>query len=334
MNSSKNSGWTTGIAVVIPCFLVKDQIIKVVEGIGPEVDRIYVVDDSCPRNSGQFVESEVSDERVRVLFNDFNEGVGGATLRGMHAAFDDGALVVVKMDGDGQMDAAMIPRLVSPLLKGAADYTKGNRFYDLSGIGQMPRRRIFGNVVLSFLSKLSSGYWDIFDPTNGYVAVHRDIFTRLPLDKISKRYFFESDILFWLNISRAVVIDIPMPAIYGGAGSSLKIPRIILPFLFGHMRNTFSRIFYSYYLRDFSIASLYLVFGFLAFSFGVCFGVVEWAKSGGEGIFASAGTVMFAGLPIILGFQLLLNFLAFDMGNIPRYPFQNRVISAISIYER
>lgn len=326
---TQGTQWTSGIAVVIPCYRVRDHILGVISEIGSEVDRIYVVDDACLEHSGLLVEAECRDERVSVIFSDVNEGVGGATLRGMRTAFGDGAVVAVKMDGDSQMDAALIPRLVVPLINGSADYTKGNRFFELDRIGQMPGMRIFGNMVLSFLTKLSSGYWDIFDPTNGFVAIHRAIFGKLPIETLNKRYFFESDMLFRLNLARAVVIDVPMPAIYGSEVSSLKISRIFGPFLFGHIRNVFKRIFYSYFLRDFSIASLYLIFGLLALGFGFGFGLTEWITLGRRGVLASAGTVMIASLPIILGFQMLLSFLAYDMGNIPRYPFQGLVSNVI-----
>src|SRR5690606_26049650 len=114
-------------------------------------------------------------------------------MAGYLAATTAGADVIVKMDGDGQMDAAALPQLIGPILRGQADYTKGNRFYDLGQIGRMPRMRILGNAVLSFMTKISSGYWDLFDPTNGYTAIHARVLAKLPLRKISQRYFFETD---------------------------------------------------------------------------------------------------------------------------------------------
>src|SRR6185369_13889923 len=129
-------------------------------------------------------------------------------------ALRDGATVLVKLDGDGQMDPRLIPYFVAPILSRQADYTKGNRFYDLAGIGQMPGVRIAGNAMLSLFAKLSTGYWQLFDVTNGYTAIHARVLKRLPLDKISQRYFFETDMLFRLNTVRAVVVDVPMDARY------------------------------------------------------------------------------------------------------------------------
>ena len=193
------------IAVVIPCYRVKSRILDVVSGIGPECQAIYVVDDGCPEGSGDHVEAECRDPRVHVLRHERNQGVGAATLTGYQAALDGGAAVIVKLDGDGQMDPTWIPRLVRPIQDGEADYVKGNRFFDLGDLGAMPRARVLGNSLLSFASKLSSGYWNVFDPTNGFTAIHAAVARRLPLAKLSKGYFFESDLLFRLGILRAVV---------------------------------------------------------------------------------------------------------------------------------
>jgi hypothetical protein len=227
-------------------------------------------------------------------------------------------MIIVKIDGDGQMDPTFIPRLVEPILAGRADYAKGNRFYQLDDVRAMPRVRLFGNAVLSFISKFASGYYFVFDPTNGYTAIHAKVAALLPFDKISRRYFFESDMLFRLNCYRAVVADIPMPSCYGAENSSLKIERIVLPFLGKYLSNFLKRIFYNYFLRDFSIASVELVLGIVMFIFGVGFGATAWANSIHSGTTASAGQVMLAALPIILGAQLLLSFLSYDVQSTPR----------------
>ncbi|HZV64622.1 MAG TPA: glycosyltransferase family 2 protein, partial [Telluria sp.] len=187
------------IAVVIPSYRVTRQVLDVIAGIGPEVSRIYVVDDQCPDSSGTLVRGACADPRVTVLQHAKNLGVGAAVMTGYRAAIADGATIIVKLDGDGQMDARLIPNFVAPILAGEADYTKGNRFYDLEQIHAMPPMRLFGNALLSLLTKLSSGYWDLFDPTNGYTAIHADAARHLPFDKISQRYFFETDMLFRLN---------------------------------------------------------------------------------------------------------------------------------------
>lgn len=321
------------VAVVIPCYKVTRHIQEVIDGIGDEVQQIYVVDDACPEGSGRLVEENVKDQRVQVLFHSENQGVGGAVLTGYRAAIDGGADVIVKVDGDGQMDPALIPDFIWPILACEADYTKGNRFYDLEEIRAMPGMRLFGNAVLSFMAKLSTGYWDLFDPTNGYTAIHADVARHLPFSKISKRYFFETDLLFRLNTMRAVVVDVPMSAKYGEEVSNLKISKIIGEFLFKHARNFSKRIFYNYYLRDLSLASIELPLGLLLIIFGAGFGLFSWHDSAQANAVTPAGTVMLSALPILMGLQFLLAFLGNDIGSVPRRPrhkaFRTRGLSAM-----
>ncbi len=313
------------IAVVIPCYKVRDHILEVIRGVGPEVSAIYVVDDCCPVGSGDFVQNQCADPRVLVIRHKENQGVGGAVLTGYQAAIDDGMSIIVKVDGDGQMDPRLIPLFVDPILRGEADYTKGNRFFDLEEIRSMPKIRLIGNAALSFMTKLSSGYWDLFDPTNGYTAIHRDAASHLPFNKISQRYFFESDILFRLNLLRAVVVDIPMDAKYGDEVSNLKISRIIGEFFIKHARNLAKRIFYNYYLRDMSLASIELPVGFLLILFGLMFGLTQWFHSADLGVPSPAGTVMLSSLPIIIGLQLILAFLGHDISSVPIRPFHRLI---------
>jgi dolichol-phosphate mannosyltransferase len=308
------------VAVVIPCYKVSRHIQAVIAGIGDEVRQIYVVDDACPEGTGKLVKEVVKDHRVKVLFHSENNGVGGAVMTGYRAAIDGGADVIVKVDGDGQMDPALIPDFIWPILSGEADYSKGNRFYDLEEIRVMPKMRLFGNTMLSFMAKLSTGYWDLFDPTNGYTAIHADVARHLPFTRISKRYFFETDILFRLNTLRAVVVDVPMNAKYGDEASNLKISKIVGEFLFKHIRNFFKRIFYNYYLRDLSLASIELPLGLLLVMFGTVFGLFSWYESAHANAVTSAGTVMLSALPILMGVQFLLAFLGSDIGSVPRRP--------------
>lgn len=314
------------VAVVIPSYRVTRHILGVIAGIGPEVARIYVVDDKCPDGSGAFVRANCRDPRVTVIEHEQNQGVGGAVMTGYRAAIADGAAVIVKVDGDGQMDASLIPQFVAPILAGEADYTKGNRFFNLERIGSMPPMRLFGNAVLSFLTKLSSGYWDLFDPTNGYTAIHADAARYLPFDKISRRYFFETDMLFRLNTLGAVVTDVPMDAVYGDEVSNLKISRIVTEFAAKHVRNFFKRLFYNYYLRNMSLASIELPLGVASLLFGSVFGIVHWIGAERHNLATPAGTVMLAALPVIMGVQLILAFLAYDIASVPRNPLHKKIL--------
>lgn len=313
-----------GLAVVIPCYKVTRHIMAVIHSMPAIVERIYAVDDCCPEKSGEFILAHNQDPRVKVLFNEKNKGVGGAVMTGYKAAIADNMLIAVKVDGDGQMDPALIPEFIEPILSGEADYTKGNRFYNLEEIHQMPKVRLFGNAALSLLNKLSSGYWDIFDPTNGYTAIHVDVLKKIPFQKLSERYFFESDMLFRLNTLRAKVVDIPMDAHYGDEESQLKIGKIIGDFTSKNIKNTGKRIFYNYFLRDMSLASIELVIGFLLLTFGLCYGIFHWVSSLQDGVATPTGTVMLAVLPIVIGVQLLLSFLAYDIENVPRRKIHKR----------
>jgi dolichol-phosphate mannosyltransferase len=315
------------IAAVVPVFREASRVGAVLARFGPEVTRIYVVDDACPESTGRAVEASCTDPRVRVLYHAENRGVGGATMTGYAQALTDGADVVVKVDGDGQMDPALIPRLVTPILRGEADYVKGNRFHNLDGLAAMPAARLFGNAVLSFVTKISTGYWNVFDPNNGFTAIHAAVLRELPLDKISERFFFESDMLFRLNTLQAAVLDVPMRAVYRAEESKLRISQALVDFSVRHLRNAVRRIFYNYYLRNFNVASLQIVLGTVFLAFGTIFGAVKWCESLRTGEAATTGTVMLAALPVLVGVQLLLAFASYDMASVPTRPIHPRLTS-------
>ncbi|HEX7607667.1 MAG TPA: glycosyltransferase family 2 protein, partial [Usitatibacter sp.] len=256
------------IAVVIPCYRVREHILGVLAGIGTEVAAIYVVDDACPDATGEHVSARNRDPRVRVIRNERNLGVGGATMRGYTAAMAEDMDILVKLDGDGQMDPARIPTLVLPLLEGHADYAKGNRFFNLDDVSGMPIVRLIGNSMLSLVNKVSSGYWDVMDPTNGFTALHASVCRALPLDKIARDYFFESDMLFRLATLRAVVVDVPMPAHYGGEKSHLRVGRVAATFPWRYLVRAIKRYFYGYFLRDFNAGTVQFVAGIALTAFG------------------------------------------------------------------
>lgn len=319
------------IAVVIPSYRVTRHILDVIEQIGPEVGAIYVVDDACPDGSGQYVLERCRDSRVHVIFHAVNCGVGGAVISGYRQAVADGASIVVKIDGDGQMDPRLIRHFVAPILDGEADYTKGNRFFEPRSIKAMPTLRLIGNSALSFLCKMSSGYWSVFDPTNGYTAIHANVIMALPLDRIAKRWFFESDMLFRLSTLGCRVIDIPMVAVYSDEISNLNVRRVVFAFATAHLQNTMKRIVYQYFLRNFSVASLELLFGTTFLAFGLMFGGWEWFISSAAGRFASSGEVMLGALPTIMGAQLLLAFLVQDIGGQPSSAIHRRLAAVVEI---
>ncbi len=306
------------ISIVIPAYKCKGHILSVLGKIPQNVSQVYVVDDACPEKTGEFVSQNCSDSRVKVLFRFQNGGVGAAMKTGYEQALQEGFDIVIKVDGDDQMDLGLLPKLVDPIIKGYADYTKGNRFFYPRSITRMPKLRIFGNAVLGFLTKLSSGYYSVFDPTNGYTAIHINTLKEIELEKLHDRYFFESDLLFRLNLSKARVMDIPMRPIYGNEKSSLNELRVIPTFLLGHCRNFYKRIIYNYFLRDFSIGSVFLAMGMLLSVFGVIWSGLHWYQSFKTLQPATTGTVMIGVLAIVLGFQLLLSFIINDISSEPK----------------
>lgn len=306
------------ISVVIPCYRTRNQILDVLKNIGPDISRIYVVDDCCPDHTGDYVSRNCRDSRVIIIKNKKNLGVGGATITGYRRALEDKAEIIIKLDSDGQMNPALIPTLVSPLIEGRADYTKGNRFYLLEYLKNMPRIRIFGNAVLSLITKVSTGYWNIMDPTNGFTAIHSKVLRLLPLNKLDNRYFFESDMLFRLNIIKAVVMDIPLISLYNNETSNLNIPAVSLLFPGKHLLRFMKRIFYNYFLREFNLGTVHLVGSCILMGGGTVFGIYQWYKNYQVGIATTSGNVMLAALPILLGFNLLIGALNYDITSVPQ----------------
>lgn len=306
------------LACVIPCYKVSRQILQVLDKIPAMVDLVLVVDDGCPEESGRLVEAFCKDQRVMVTFHEKNQGVGGAVCTGYALALKYGATIVVKLDGDGQMDPGQIPDLIAPIARHEADYTKGNRFFDFRYLSRMPRVRVVGNLGVSFVSKFSSGYWRVMDPANGFTAIHARVLELLPLEKIDRGYFFESDMLYHLGLVQAVVKSIPMPPVYGQEESNLSIARVSLTFPGKYMARFIKRLFYTYYFRDLNAGSFYLFLGVVLTLWGGLFGAYHWWQSVETGIFASAGTVMVATVPLVVGLQCLMAGLQFDMAAEPR----------------
>lgn len=306
------------IAAILPCYRSTAHVLEVIAAIGPEVEFIICVDDACPDKVGDHIEAKAVDPRVVVLRHAVNQGVGGAVCTGYAHALALGADILVKIDSDGQMDPVEIPALVDPIVRGDADYAKGNRFFNIEDLQGMPVVRLIGNAGLSFLTKLSSGYWSVFDPTNGYTAVQARVIERVPLDRLARRYFFESDLLFRLGTLRARVVDVPMAAIYANEVSQMQVGKIVVPFLAANVTNFHKRLFYTYVLRNFSVASLYFLLGGPLVLFGVLMGVRGWSASVAVGQAATAGKVMLAALPILVGVQMLLSFVAYDVEAEPK----------------
>jgi glycosyltransferase involved in cell wall biosynthesis len=308
-----------GVWLVVPCYKVTGHILRVIRKTPAWFEGIVCVDDACPDKSGDFIEANNTDPRVVVVRLPKNQGVGGAVLAGYAEAANRGARVMVKVDGDDQMDLGYAAQLVAPILLGEADYAKGNRFTSISHLTTMPTVRVLGNAALSFAAKVSTGYWNIFDPTNGYTALEANVARLIMEKRVSRRFFFETDLLYHLGTLRAVVRDVPMPARYADEVSNIRIQAIVGPFALKHLRNFAQRVVGQYFVRDFNAASVELLFGLLFSLFGVGY-ALSYMANRVPGQAASAGVVMLAALPVILGAQFLLQAMNYDVLNVPNRP--------------
>jgi dolichol-phosphate mannosyltransferase len=301
------------IGIVIPCFKVKKHLLEVISSIPEWVDGIYLIDDACPEKSVQYVMDILSDSRIKAIHLKKNGGVGYAVKQGYSMALDDNQDLIVRIDGDGQMDLNYLANLINPLVTGEASFAKGNRFFDSEEISRMPKRRIFGNVGLSFMSKFSTGYWEVFDPNNGFYAMTSKTLKQLPLEKIDNRYFFESDQLFRLGLNRTKIIDVPIPANYGAEVSNLNILQAFFEFSFKHIRNFVKRIYFNYFLKDFNLGSLEFILGSILLNFGLVTGAISWIIGMNSGDPTPIGRLIIVAMATLSGLQFLLGFLAYDM---------------------
>lgn len=305
------------ISVILPCYKSRAFVLDVLKRLPDMVTEIVVVDDACPEGTGQYVAENFQDPRLKVVYHEQNLGVGGAMKSGYLEAIKGTGEIFVKIDSDGQMPPEILGGFVQPILAGEADCCKGNRFYYLESLRQMPKLRLLGNSVLSFFSKLSTGYWHVMDPTNGYIALHRRVVEHLPLHKLDNRYFFETDLMFRLNTLNAVVQDVPMDAVYGEERSNLSVVGSLWTFLWKNTQCFFKRIFYNYLLRDFSMASLNLLLGIVIFFGGLIYGFSNYLHYSGLETATPTGIQVVTAVLLLIGFQLLLSFISADISRVP-----------------
>ncbi len=307
------------VHVVMPSYNEAAHIAEVIRCMPEFIDKIVVVDDHSSDNTSQVVQ-EMCDPRVELLRNSKNMGVGGATVRGYRLALEDNADIVVKIDSDGQMNPELIMDLIKPLIEGKANYTKGFRFHDPETLRNIPKLRLVGNVVLSYMVKMASGYWNIFDPVNGFTAIQGTSLKLLDLDRISNDYFFETNMLCGLYRFQAKVKDVMLPTHYGDEISHLSPLKTMFQFPSKLFLAYVKRIAWHYYIRDFSAFSLLFLVGWIMILFGAIFGTVQWYGNAGKGILTSTGTVMISILPLMLGFQMVLQAMILDIHNVPKEP--------------
>ena len=317
------------VAAVVPAYNVGRELGDVLRGMPELFTRIVVVDDASRDDTFAIAQRYAQlDRRILLIRHEQNRGVGGAMITGFRTAIEAGADIVVKVDGDGQMPLWLVPHLIEPLVAGTADYTKGNRFRDFAAIRKMPVVRRLGNVVLSFLAKAATGYWHLFDPTNGFVAIRADVLSQLPLARIDPTYFFETSMLSHLYILGAVVREVPMPARYAGETSSLSIPRVVRQFPGRLVGSLLRRIVLKNFVYDFNLESFHLLCGLPMLLAGMLYGGYNWIWYASRNLGAPTGTVVLSAMLIMLGTQLLLSAVNLDLQAIPREPINAGAIAA------
>src|SRR5215471_17379128 len=300
------------IAVVVPARNEASHIGGVISSMPPLVDHIIVVDDCSDDGTADHARA-IGDSRVTILTTPAQSGVGGAMVAGYGRAIELAAGIVVKMDGDGQMPPEYLPALLDAIVDDGYDYSKGNRFLAGESLKAMPAHRVLGNIILTFMTKMASGYWHVFDPQNGYTAIRLGALKTIDLERVRPDYFFENDMLIQLNFLRYRVKDVAIPARYGDEESEINLFKVGLTFPVRLLRKFFYRIIQKYVLRDFSPIALFLFLGLALFVWGAGLGLYLWGRTIVTGLPTATGTIMLSLLPLILGFQLILQAIVLDI---------------------
>lgn len=307
------------ISVVIPCYNVSRHIEDVISNLPANITWIIAVNDCSKDDTDEkLTQLQAENDKLIYLKHAENQGVGGAMITGFRKSIELNCDITIKMDGDHQMDSVYIPALIKPIIEGRAEFTKGNRFRDFSALRRMPIIRRIGNLGLSFMIKAASGYWNIYDPSNGFIAISNDTLKIVPADKLHKRFFFETSLLLELYYTNAIIEEVPMKAQYGTEESNLSVTKTLFEFPPKLFMAFIKRILLKYFLFEFNIASVYILFGAPLFTFGTYYGTVNYLEYASSSIAAPTGTVVIPTLLIILGFQLLLAAITYDIDNYPK----------------
>lgn len=305
------------VIAVMPCYKSSKKAPSVAQDVINYVDKLVCVDDCCPENTGKSIENFLKSDQLDFIYHDRNQGIGGAMKSGIQHALKFNPEIIIKIDSDGQMNPNLIPKLLEPILNGSSEFTKGNRFTNPKFITKMPLIRIIGNIGLGFITKLSTGYWELFDPTNGFLALRSNVLRDISLEKIDNGYFFETDLLFRCALCNVLISEIPMEASYEDEKSSLSPFKEFFKFLLKHTNIFFKRLTYQYFLLDFSPGSISLllsiIFGCVAFFVGLN----SFLFYGKLNIETPIGTqILFLATSLICN-QLFIGFIYYDSSQKP-----------------
>jgi glycosyltransferase involved in cell wall biosynthesis len=303
------------IGIAVPAYNEEKLIGRVIETMPDFVDLIVVVDDNSSDHTSEITQGYQASQgdRLELIRHEVNTGVGGAVCDAYQRCYEKGMDVAVVMAGDAQMDPAELPRVLDPIVEGKADYVKGNRLANKDVAKIMPTNRLFGNHVLSLMTKIASGYWHIADSQGGYTALSRTAISSLDLTKIASNYWFENSMLIHLNVLRQRVVNVPVSAIYGiGEKSDIKVFQVAIQMSWYLLKAFFWRIYKKYLIYDFHPIFLFYISGLLLAIPGFLFGLylVIYRLSGG---LVAATSALFAVFLTVTGWQLLLFAMWLDM---------------------
>ena len=268
------------IAVVVPAYNEEELIGEVLDGIPDYVAKVYAVNDGSSDRTGEIIEDYARrDPRVVPIHHSQNQGPGAAVISGYSRALSDGIDVVATMDGDGQMDPQYLSKFLDPIIDGKCDFTLGNRLGSPEYRGRMSKWRFFGNAMLTFLTKIASGYWSMMDPQNGYTAISRRALESIDFKDMYPRYGYLNDRLVRLNIHGFRIQNIAHPAKYGNEKSSIKYGRYIVRVSNLLLRTFLRRLKMKYVTLSFHPLVLFYLFGSILSAIGVVGGAITlWEK--------------------------------------------------------
>jgi glycosyltransferase involved in cell wall biosynthesis len=277
------------------------------------VDTIIIVDDASTDSTPEVVKA-AGDSRVVFERHEVNQGAGGTKISAHLMGAESGADVLVTMDGDGQMDPGYLAALLDPIVDDGYDFSKGNRFFATDSWRGMPRHRIFGNIALTFMTKAATGYWNLFDPQNGYTAMKRETAARIDWSAVARDYSFENDVLARLGLLRARIKDVDIPALYGDEVSHIKLSRAVPSIVRTLNRALWRRFWLEYVVRSFSPVALFAVVGWLLLGWSLVSGIYFIATAFGH---IATGPVMVVVIPFMIGIQMEMAALVLDIMNAP-----------------
>ncbi len=300
------------VAVVVPAYNEEELIGQTLASVPDYVDRVYVVDDcSTDRTSELIVEFAEKDARVLHIVHEENGGVGAAIVSGYKKALGEEMDVVVVMAGDNQMDGEYLPLLLEPIVDGRADYTKGNRLLSSEYRSGMSKWRFLGNSLLTLLTKVASGYWQLMDPQNGYAAISKGALERISLGSVYPWYGYCNDLLVKLNVYGFRVVDVVMPARYGNEKSKIRYGKYIPKVSWLLLKDFFWRLKMKYVVFSFHPLVLFYILGMVLAPLGFLGGAYSMYYK-----FVLGGSLFVRGvlsmLVFILGVQFLLFAMLFD----------------------